>query len=375
MARLLAKGRELLRVKLERRGIMLAVGAVATVLTEMAAAPLPATLTISTVKAATLLAAEEIVVGGCVSGQVLALMEEAVRGMVWAKAKLIVALATIGLAVGGAGWAGYEGLAATGQSGSEVRAQAPVAKKPGEVLAEEENNDGKDQSGDPLPPSAIARLGTLRFRQEGFVDNLIYAPGGKTLISRAGSLAISWDARTGKELYRISGITKDRYVSPIDISPDGSTLVYLTNEHRSGKPELVFADLHNGKTLRTLDTPGKWPLKEARESHRLFRFFLRYLPDGKRLAIADLEGKVHILDADTGKLLAKVEETPLPAKKTQIDERKSPDGEFPGMVINLHGLALSPNAKTMALGFSNGLLLIDTSTGKKIRQIDPHARG
>ena len=121
--------------------------------------------------------------------------------------------------------------------------------------------------------------------------------------------------------------------------------------------------------------------EEARESQVLYRFFLRYLPDGKRLAIADLEGKVHIVDADTGKLLAKVEETALPAKKTQIAEvkppevkppdAKSPDGKFPGMATNLHGLALSPDGKTMALGSSNGLLLIDTSTGKKIRQINP----
>jgi RNA polymerase sigma factor (sigma-70 family) len=382
----LNKAFELLRRKLERRGVTLAVGAVATTLGEMAAAaPLPATLTISTVKAATLVACGKAVAGGCLSAHVVELMNETLRGVVWVKAKMILAVAAIGLAAGGAGWTGYGIWSETGTRGSPVAAQMPQPKQLPNIPATEENSGAKDQNGDPLPPAAIARLGTLRFRQEGFVEDLIYAPDGKTLISRGGSVAILWDARTGKELYRISGITKDRYVSPIDISPDGSTLAYLAADDRSAKPEIVVADLQSGKILRTLQTPGKWPLKEARESQVLYRFFLRYLPDGKRLAIADLEGKVHIVDADTGKLLAKVEETALPAKKTQIAEvkppevkppdAKSPDGKFPGMATNLHGLALSPDGKTMALGSSNGLLLIDTSTGKKIRQINPHTRG
>ena len=39
----------------------------------------------------------------------------------------------------------------------------------------------QDIHGDPLPPDAIGRLGTVRFRHGGIVADVAYAPDGRSL--------------------------------------------------------------------------------------------------------------------------------------------------------------------------------------------------
>jgi WD40 repeat protein len=55
-------------------------------------------------------------------------------------------------------------------------------------------------SDDPLPPRALARLGTLRFRQREVFTSISYSPDGLTLASGGymGALRF-WDTLTGKE--------------------------------------------------------------------------------------------------------------------------------------------------------------------------------
>src|SRR5260370_22801695 len=84
-----------------------------------------------------------------------------------------------------------------------------------------------DLYGDPLPPRAVARLGTTRFRHAG-ADNshgasvtcLAYAPAGKSVASCGGEGTVRvWELDSRKELLRLRG--HQGPISSIAFSPDG----------------------------------------------------------------------------------------------------------------------------------------------------------
>lgn len=54
-----------------------------------------------------------------------------------------------------------------------------------------------DRIGDPLPPGALLRLGTLRFQHPDVVQDMALSPDGKTLVTIGGPL-IAWDTATAK---------------------------------------------------------------------------------------------------------------------------------------------------------------------------------
>src|SRR5262249_19109265 len=73
----------------------------------------------------------------------------------------------------------------------------------------DERKPKTDFYGDPLPPGAIARLGTVRLRQGGQVECMAFAPDGKTLLTGGGAeTAVLWDVKTGKEVRRFTGKTE-----------------------------------------------------------------------------------------------------------------------------------------------------------------------
>src|SRR5437867_12132041 len=65
---------------------------------------------------------------------------------------------------------------------------------------------GKDQSGDDLPPGAVARCGSLpRWRHDAVVAFAAFLPDGKSVlcVSHDGAVRI-WEFPTGKEIRRIA---------------------------------------------------------------------------------------------------------------------------------------------------------------------------
>src|SRR5262249_39848075 len=60
-----------------------------------------------------------------------------------------------------------------------------------------------DLHGDPLPPGALARLGTVRLRHGSDMTFVAFGAGGKTLLTAGQDQTIRlWDLGTGKEIRR-----------------------------------------------------------------------------------------------------------------------------------------------------------------------------
>jgi hypothetical protein len=76
------------------------------------------------------------------------------------------------------------------------------------VILREDPKPGADLYGDPLPPGAVARLGTTRFRMGMWPKQLTPSPDGKLLVTaghnngEAEYLTV-WDAATGRGVRRV----------------------------------------------------------------------------------------------------------------------------------------------------------------------------
>ncbi|HKB02178.1 MAG TPA: WD40 repeat domain-containing protein [Gemmataceae bacterium] len=179
-----------------------------------------------------------------------------------------------------------------------------------------------DAAGDPLPPGAVARIGTLRFLPRGFLHQVFFTSDGSTVIGRGGDNVIDfWDAETGKPVGEFRD--PDLMNFWIDQSPDGKFLA-LYGHDRRGLPApdtaLRLYDLASRKVLWTsvddeIYVPGN--------------FRVRFSPDGKKL-ITGSANDVRVWDAATGKELVR--------HKARI--------EYPGF-------AFSADGKTLAFGDGN----------------------
>lgn len=111
-----------------------------------------------------------------------------------------------------------------------------------------------DQYGDPLPPHALARLGTLRFRTDKEVDTFAISPDGKTLATAEPWKVCLWDLQTGRLRHAVE--VPGDYTFHLQFAPNGRTLLIETDYYARvpNRPPfnhylLSIASVEQGKLL------------------------------------------------------------------------------------------------------------------------------
>lgn len=298
---------------------------------------------------------------------------------------------------------------------------------------EEPKRPRLDLYGDPLPEGALARFGSIRFRHAGlssyvFLDGgktvvsaggdrmlrfwdvesgkqtravelqgpaatagrLTLSADGKTLAAMANLRLVFWEVDTGKELRAIARPKPDApgaQVRYMRLSPDGKTLAIAWSNWRvtlcdwQAEKQLDFPLLvHKEETFvfsfdstfhGSFSPDGKWfvagassgqPLgvfeaETGREVHRLNCFALTSAvsPDSRRLAVSssrndkgEREAVIRLFDLTSGK---EVSQFPFGADESYFS------------------LAFSPDAKTLACGFSDRSCVLDLTSGRVLHHL------
>lgn len=243
-----------------------------------------------------------------------------------------------------------------------IGAPACQAKTP-QTEQPQQRQPRRDAHGDPLPPRAIARLGTLRFR--GVLGCLTFSPEGKWLAAAtAGGGVILWETNTGREDRRI-----DAPAMYLSFSPDGKRLACSDNLHchildvSSGKKLFAVDGTHgifagDGKTLVTAVTFGRNPRVRVWDAVTGTPLLQEFPGLFQEVAVA-ADGRTVAVHAFTEEFGGAVQVADL-SKGTAI------------RTLSLRGqgrqtISLTPDGKTLATANDNGVRLWDAASGKKIR--------
>lgn len=241
-----------------------------------------------------------------------------------------------------------------------------------------ETNTRVDLAGDPLPPGALARLGTARFRHGHTVLGVTVSSDGRLIASVGGTQQVRiWDATTGIEMRHFSIENQLGYAHAVAFSPNGTILAAATHH-------VAFMwDTGNGTMLHRLNGSE-------------FKG-MTFSPDGKILATMDLHEGIILCEVSSGNRLAQLRGEGLTGPGSGYGSVVfSPDGRMlaSGRGENLYcwnpltqkmlrrakvtgksvsALAFSPDSSTLAAGAVDGsLLLWDAGTGREIRRLRDH---
>jgi RNA polymerase sigma factor (sigma-70 family) len=251
-----------------------------------------------------------------------------------------------------------------------------------------------DRFGDPLPPGALARMGTVRLFHGGDLLDpstlFAFAPDGKTLASHIDRMAVAlWDTTTGKEIRRLAVDRVGGVIASLAYSADGKTLITVNRDLT-----ICLWEAATGKLRRKIE-PGGIEGKKARSPWNAPPAFL---PDGRILSLAECvepsaDGRwAYVWDVATGKEVCRLSE---PAQKTNSPLRTAafaPDGRLLATLVDCDkgislwdlatgkeverltmqdadtsGLAFSRDGKRLAAADSKALYVWQTATGKLVR--------
>jgi WD40 repeat protein len=156
----------------------------------------------------------------------------------------------------------------------------------------------KDAHGDPLPPGAIARFGTIRWRVETGCPLLAFAPDGKTVVSAGAGGVTVWETTTGKPLRRFGRFPGEFRAAAI--SPDGRLVALAGSVPQPGPNRYHVWEVATGKQVGDF-------VETDRPSTRGMVAALAFSPDATLLAVRYFRSSaVTLWDLWTGERLRRL---------------------------------------------------------------------
>jgi RNA polymerase sigma factor (sigma-70 family) len=344
----LARSRAMLAKRLARHGLSVSGGVLAFVLSQnLASAGVPTSVVSSTIKAASLFAAEQTAAAGLISIKVAALTEGVLKTMLLTKLKI----PTAALLIAGVLGAGGVMLVREGLAQGDGLSPRAAARRQDERPAEPRV---KREPGAPLVVAVEGGAESVAWSPDGGVVATVTNPGGPDAFNIQHGVKL-WDARTGKLRHTLFKTKGGRY-SEVAFSPDGKTVAVIVQH---GAPvsqaplkfdvEIKLWDAETGNEKATFD---------AGSDHC---YAIAFSPDGKAIAAGGpletrggkpVGGHVKLFSARTGKVLW-----------AQTEEHAAA----------VYGIALSPDGKTVASASPDDTIkLWDEATGKLQRTLEGH---
>jgi WD40 repeat protein len=219
--------------------------------------------------------------------------------------------------------------------------------------AQEKQPAPVDQYGDPLPAGAMARIGTVRFRQTGPIASMVFSPDGKVLATAGWKFVCLWDVITGKELQRFPA----GFCANAAFSPDGKLLAVVADNKK-----LCVWDIAKHQIVAELELRRIQNLSGGVPS-------IAFAESGEVLRFADVFGTLQAWDLRNGKELS----LPDLPEKVQLGHHSAiaPGGK----IVACEGLAGStPDKRDPSITYSEmgPTYLFDLATGKKLHTLNGH---
>ena len=206
-----------------------------------------------------------------------------------------------------------------------------------------------DRHGDPLPPGAVLRLGTVKYRQDSRIDRIAYTTDGKHFVTDGeDSVLRVWDASAGRVVRRIDpgvGVLED-----FGLPSTGKFVMAIGTTREAGKgyvQNVALVDLETGRP----EERGSWPADDAR------RVSLAICPDRRLVALGTDRRGVRVLDARNGTEVCRLDPGDREVGRIEF----SRDGRRLAVETEGSGL-LSPEKQ---------LILFDLGQKRAIRSIRP----